>query len=64
MLKSKAGIRLSMSLLTTLCPRGANAQLAERAARLGVPVVNVWLSSPVQEMLPGVFADFTPADVY
>lgn len=37
----------------------ANSQLAERATRLGVPVVNVWLSSPVWEMLPGVFADFS-----
>jgi len=36
----------------------ANTQLAERAKRLGVPVVNVWLSSPAREMLPGVFADF------
>ena len=39
----------------------ANTQLAERAARLGVPVVNVWLSSPAREMLPGVFADFAAA---
>lgn len=37
----------------------ATKQLAERAARLGVPVVNVWFSSPVQETLPGVFPDFT-----
>jgi LacI family transcriptional regulator len=36
----------------------ANTQLAERATRLGVPVVNVWLSSPARDMLPGVFADF------
>lgn len=39
----------------------ANTQLAERATRLGVPVVNVWLSSPAWEMLPGVFADFAAA---
>lgn len=39
----------------------ANQQLAQRAIRLGVPVVNVWLSSPVWEMLPGVFADFVAA---
>jgi LacI family transcriptional regulator len=36
----------------------ANAQLAERATRLGVLVVNVWLSSPARDTLPGVFADF------
>ena len=36
-----------------------NTQLAERAARLGVPVVNVWLSSPAWQAVPGVFADFT-----
>ncbi len=36
----------------------ATTQLAERAARLGVPVVNVWLSSPARDLLPGVFADF------
>jgi len=36
----------------------ANVQLSERAKRLGVPVVNVWLSSPAWEMMPGVFADF------
>ena len=37
----------------------ATKKLAERAARLGLPVVNVWLSSPVWQQLPGVFADFT-----
>ena len=37
----------------------ATKQLAERAARLGIPVVNVWMSSPVYESLPGVFVDFT-----
>ncbi|QDU98958.1 substrate-binding domain-containing protein [Lignipirellula cremea] len=36
----------------------ANAQLVKRAARLGVPVVNVWLSSPAWRVVPGVFADF------
>ena len=35
----------------------ATKQLAERAARLGVPVVNVWQSSPAFESLPGVFFD-------
>ncbi|MFT5527636.1 MAG: LacI family transcriptional regulator [Pirellulaceae bacterium] len=37
----------------------ANTELAVKATRLGVPVVNVWLSSPAWDMLPGVFADFT-----
>lgn len=36
----------------------ANKKLAERARRLGVPLVNVWLTSPVWKQLPGVFADF------
>lgn len=56
----------------TLVSRGKNArydgviaratrQLAERAARLKVPVVNVWISSPVRAKLPGVFPDFTVA---
>lgn len=36
-----------------------NSQLAERARRLGVPVVNVWLSSPAWQTVPGVFADFS-----
>ena len=36
----------------------ANTQLADRATRLGVPVVNVWPSSPARKRLPGVFADF------
>lgn len=35
----------------------ANRQLAKRAERLGVPVVNVWFSSPARSMLPGVFPD-------
>ena len=39
----------------------ANTQLAKRATRLSVPVVNVWLSSPAREMLPGVFVDFAAA---
>ncbi len=39
----------------------ATKPLAERAARLKVPVVNVWNSSPVREVLPGVFPDFTLA---
>lgn len=36
----------------------ATKKLAERASRLGVPVVNVWFTSPVRGKLPGVFADF------
>jgi len=36
----------------------ATGKLAERAARLALPVVNVWLSSPVWRQLPGVFPDF------
>jgi LacI family transcriptional regulator len=39
----------------------ATKPLAERAARLSVPVVNVWFSSPARDMLPGVFADYTVA---
>lgn len=35
----------------------ANHQLARHAARLGVPVVNVWPSSPARHLLPGVFPD-------
>ncbi|HVL14321.1 MAG TPA: substrate-binding domain-containing protein [Gemmata sp.] len=35
----------------------ANHMLARRAARLGVPVVNVWPSSPARHLLPGVFPD-------
>lgn len=37
----------------------ATKTLAERAARLNVPVVNVWFSSPVRDRLPGVFPDTT-----
>lgn len=33
-------------------------QLAEKAKRAGVPVVNVWMNSPVQASLPNVFCDF------
>ncbi|MCR9117861.1 MAG: substrate-binding domain-containing protein [bacterium] len=36
----------------------ADQSLADRATQLGVPVVNVWLSSPICESLPGVFPDF------
>lgn len=36
----------------------ANTQLVTRANHLRIPVVNVWLSSPVGETVPGVFADF------
>lgn len=35
----------------------ATPLLARRAARLGVPVVNVWPSSPARHLLPGVFPD-------
>jgi LacI family transcriptional regulator len=36
----------------------ATKKLADRAAQLNIPLVNVWLSSPVQEMLPGVYPDY------
>lgn len=36
----------------------ATRKLAVRAGRLGVPVVNVWLSSPAGKVLPGVYPDF------
>lgn len=39
----------------------ATRTLAECAARIKVPVVNVWRSSPVQKMLPGVFPDYQTA---
>ncbi len=39
----------------------ASRTLADRAARLGLPVVNVWLNSPVWKRVPGVFADFESA---
>jgi LacI family transcriptional regulator len=35
----------------------ANRLLAGTAARRGVPVVNVWPSSPARHLLPGVFPD-------
>lgn len=37
----------------------ANHQLARAAARRGVPVVNVWPSSPARVHTPGVFPDST-----
>ena len=37
----------------------ANHPLARRAAGRGVPVVNVWPSSPARHLLPGVFPDST-----
>jgi LacI family transcriptional regulator len=37
----------------------ANLPLSRRAAKLGVPVVNVWPSSPARHLLPGVFPDST-----
>lgn len=39
----------------------ASKQLAEQAARHNVPLVNVWLTSPARDMLPGVFGDFAAA---
>lgn len=36
----------------------ATTLLARRAARRGIPVVNVWTSSPARGLVPGVFADF------
>ena len=39
----------------------ATKPLAERANRIGLPVVNVWFSSPVRDMLPGVSADYVAA---
>jgi LacI family transcriptional regulator len=38
-----------------------NRPLALRAAELGVPVVNVWPSSPARHLVPGVFPDSTQA---
>jgi len=35
----------------------ANSPLAEQASRRGVPVVNVWASSPARNLVPGVFPD-------
>jgi LacI family transcriptional regulator len=37
----------------------ANHTLARCAAKMGVPVVNVWPSSPARHLLPGVFPDST-----
>lgn len=37
----------------------ATAKLALRAARLKLPVVNVWFSSPAWNKLPGVFPDYS-----
>ncbi len=39
----------------------ATKKLAQRAARLGVPVVNVWRNSAVADELPGVFPDLVAA---
>ena len=38
-----------------------NERLARVAARQGVPVVNVWFSSPAWDKLPGVFPDYVAA---
>ncbi len=37
----------------------ANYPLARRANKLGVPIVNVWPSSPARDLVPGVFPDST-----
>jgi LacI family transcriptional regulator len=37
----------------------ANHRLVRRAAKRGVPVVNVWQSSPAKHLIPGVFPDST-----
>lgn len=37
----------------------ANHPLARRTAALGIPVVNVWPSSPARHLLPGVYPDST-----
>lgn len=37
----------------------ANLPLARRAQRLGLPLVNVWASSPARNLVPGVFPDAT-----
>ena len=39
----------------------APKRLAEQAARQGIPLVNVWQSSPASKLLPGVFPDFAAA---
>lgn len=39
----------------------ANAPLARRAAKRGLPVVNVWPSSPARHLLPGVYPDSAEA---
>ncbi|MEX0866156.1 MAG: hypothetical protein WD030_02285, partial [Pirellulales bacterium] len=39
----------------------ANEQLARWAVTHGLPVVNVWLASPVCDRLPGVFPDYAAA---
>jgi LacI family transcriptional regulator len=39
----------------------ATRKLAGRAARCGVPLVNVWFSSSAWKSLPGVFPDFSAA---
>lgn len=36
----------------------ATTKLAARTAQLGIPLVNVWFSSPVRKQLPGVFPDY------
>ena len=39
----------------------ATSELAERCSKLGLPLVNVWASSPVRDQVPGVFPDFEAA---
>lgn len=39
----------------------ATVSLARQAKRRNIPLVNVWLSSPVTNQVPGVFSDFKAA---
>ena len=41
----------------------ATNELALRANRLKIPLVNIWLSSPVCTSLPGVFPDYAAAGI-
>ena len=49
--------RASLSAYDGLIAR-AGSELAKRAYRAKIPLVNVWFASPVRERLPGVFPDF------
>lgn len=39
----------------------ASKKLGEQAERLGLPVVNTWVSSPVRDQLPGILLDMQAA---